>query len=101
MPYRVEKLGIGPSKTSQLLGVELVGLSLPSVDQPGLARVGHEHLVSAPFEDPAHPGRVGSDLDGNLQLPFGVEAAKEAVGGGAQPPLFDEFAAFSVLRTYR
>ena len=58
MLYGIEQLGIDPGQTGQLLGVELVGLALVAVDQPDLARVGHEHLVTAPFEQPAHPGEA-------------------------------------------
>jgi hypothetical protein len=36
---------------------------------------------------------VGADLDGNFQLLFGVEAATEILGGGAQLTFLDELAA--------
>ena len=46
----VEKLGVGPGKTGQLLGIKLIGLTLFAVDQPRLARIGYEYLVTALFE---------------------------------------------------
>jgi hypothetical protein len=96
MLHRIQKLGIGPGKTGQLLGIELVGLTLVGVDQPCLAGVGHQHLVTALLEQAAHPGRVGSDLYGDLELPFGVEAPPESLRGGAQPALFYDLAASGV-----
>src|SRR5829696_8512173 len=36
-------------KTGQLLGIELIGLTLFAVDQPRLARIGYKYLVTALF----------------------------------------------------
>lgn len=82
--YRVEKLGIYPGQTGQLVGIELVGLAPFAVDQPCLAGVGYEDLVSASLEQPTHPRRVGADLDGYLERPLGAEAPLKGFGSGTQ-----------------
>src|SRR5215218_9590779 len=96
MLYWVEKLGIDSGQARKLLGIELVGLMLVAVDQARLARVGDKYLVSALFEDPVHPVRMSTDLDGDLHLLFGVKAAAEIVGSRAQPTLLDHLAALVV-----
>src|SRR5215216_7148540 len=96
MLYGIQKLGIGSGKTRQLLGVELVGLTLVAVDQPCLARIGHQNLVTAVMEDPVHPGRVGTDFDGDLHLLPRVEAATEVVWGSTQPALLEELTTVGV-----
>jgi hypothetical protein len=88
----IQKLGIYPGQARQLLSVELIGLTLLTVDQPGLARIGYHYLVAQAFEDPVHPARVSADFDGDLQLLLGVEAAAEVLRGGAQPALLNELA---------
>src|SRR3712207_407126 len=97
MLQRREQLGVHSSgKTSQLLGIQLVGLSPLAIDQPRLARVGHQDLVATLFEHPAHPRRVSSRLDGDCHLLLGVEAPLEGLGGGTQPTLFYDLASVCV-----
>src|SRR3712207_1850266 len=52
--------------------------------------------MPALFQKAAYPSRVGADLDGDLHLLCGVEAAAEVLGGGTQPTLLDHLAAFVV-----
>jgi hypothetical protein len=97
--YRVQKLGIGPGQTGQLLGVELVGLTPFAVDQSCLSGVGYEDLVTALLEQPTHPRRVSADLDGYLERPLGAEAPLEGFGSGTQPALLDDLTAFVIQQT--
>ena len=92
----VEKLRIYPGQTGQFLSIELVGLTLATVDQPRLSGIGYKHLMPALFQKAAYPSRVGADLDGDLHLLCGVEAAVEIVRGSAQPTFLNELAAFGV-----
>jgi hypothetical protein len=43
---RIEQLRVQTSQASQVLGIDLVGLSLVGVDEPCLASVGHQDLVA-------------------------------------------------------
>jgi hypothetical protein len=52
--------------------------------------------VAALLEHPARPRRVGSGLDGYTQRPFGGEAPPEGLGGGTQPTLLHNLAAYCV-----
>src|SRR5215218_289786 len=98
--HRVQKLGIGPSEAGQLLGIELVGLTPLAIDQPSLTRVSDQYLVTTLLQQTAYPGRVGSDLDGDMQRPFRIEPAPHRLwGGAAQPAPLDELAAFGVDET--
>src|SRR5215217_3833712 len=44
--HRVQKLRIGSGQTGQLLGIELVGLTLLAIDQPSLTRISDQYLVA-------------------------------------------------------
>ena len=100
----IQKLGIYPGQARQLLSVELIGLTLVTVDQPGLARIGYQYLVAQAFEDPVHPARVSADFDGDLHL-FGQhrrdEASAEVLRGGAQSLPSSTSSPLSVSRTHR
>src|SRR5215212_8614542 len=61
---RVQELRVNSCQASEVLSVYLVGLALIGIDEPQLAGVGHQDLMSTLFEHPACPGRVGSSLDG-------------------------------------
>jgi hypothetical protein len=58
--HRVEQLRIQTRQASQVLGIYFVGLSLVGVDEPQLACVGHQYLVTTLPKQPANPGRMGS-----------------------------------------
>src|SRR5215210_9447841 len=73
--HRVQKLRIGSGQTGQLLGIELVGLTLLAIDQPSLTRISDQYLVATLGKQTTYPGRVGSDLDGDMQRPFRIESA--------------------------
>jgi hypothetical protein len=102
MLERVKKLGIQPRQAGQILGVQFVVLALVAVDEPQFTGIGHQHLVAAPLQKPAHPGRVGSHLDGDAQMmPLGTEPTFEGFRGGAQPTLFQDLATLSVSTKHR
>src|SRR5215207_5147610 len=52
--------------------------------------------MSILLQYPAHPGRVGAYLDGDVQRLFRIEAAPDCLWGGAQPTLLDDLAALRV-----
>src|SRR5918994_1131116 len=94
--HRVQKFRIGPSEAGQLLGIELVGLTLLAIDQPSLTRISDQYFVATLGKQTTYPGRVGSDLDGDMQRPFRIEPAPHRLWGGAQPSPFDGFAVCGV-----
>ena len=56
-----------------------------SVDEPQLAGIGHQNLMSALLQDPACPRGVGSGLNCDAQRrPLGGEASFESLGVSAQ-----------------
>jgi hypothetical protein len=54
--------------------------------------------MAALFQKPAHPWRVGADLDGDVQMPLGTEPTLEGFRGGAHPTLFQDLAAFGIQK---
>jgi hypothetical protein len=89
----VQELRVNSCQAGQVLGVDLVRFAFVGVDEPQLARVGHQDLVAALLQEPANPGRVGPHLDGYTHRPLGGEASTESLGGGAQPTFFDHLTA--------
>src|SRR5215208_2650378 len=59
----VEQLRIKTCQASQVLGVDLIRFALVGVDEPRLARIGHQDLVATLLQHPACPRRVGPGLD--------------------------------------
>jgi hypothetical protein len=47
MRNRVEQLRVQARQTSEVFGVDLVGLSPVGIDEPQLAGIGHQDLVAA------------------------------------------------------
>jgi hypothetical protein len=76
----VKKLGIQTGQAREVLGVELVGFALTAVDEPYLPGVGEQNLVATLFEQTTHPGRVGTDLNGDLEGLLGVKTPSESLG---------------------
>src|SRR5918993_4686040 len=97
--HRVQKFRIGPGETGQLLGIELVGLTPLAIDQSSLTRISDQYFVATLGKQTTYPGRVGSNLNGDMQRLFRIEPAPHRLWGGAQPAPFDEFAAFGVDET--
>jgi hypothetical protein len=96
MLQRPEQLGVYSGKTSQLLGIQPVGLAPLAIDQSRLARVGHQDPVVTLFEHSAHPRRVGSHLNSDCHPLLGAKAPPEGLRGGTQPTLLDHLAALLV-----
>src|SRR3712207_3469360 len=51
----VEQFRIHSCEASEILSIYLVGLALVGVDEPYLAGIGHQNLVSTLLEHPTHP----------------------------------------------
>src|SRR5215203_5251727 len=88
-PNMVHKLraAIYQRLPGQVLSIHLIGLALVGVDEPHLASIGDQHLVTTLFEQPTNPWRVSPGLDGYTQRPLGDEASSEGLGSCAQPAL--------------
>src|SRR5215213_4857852 len=93
----VQQLRVHSSQASQILGIDLIGLTLVGVDEPQLPGIGHQYLVAALLEHSTNPGRMGSRLHGYAHRPLRNEATSEGFGSGSQPTLFHNLAA--LLRT--
>jgi len=63
----IKQFRIKTCEASEVLGIYLVSLALVCVDQPRLARVGHQHPMATLLEHPANPRGVGSRLYGYAQ----------------------------------
>lgn len=97
MLERVQQLRIHSSQPSQVFGIQFVALALVGVDEPCLAGIGHQNLMTALLlEQPANPRRMGAHLDGYAQRSLGIEVAPESLRDGTQPALFDDLTAFGV-----
>ena len=96
VPNRVQEPRIETRQAGEVLGVDLVGLAPVGVDEPQFASVGHQHLVATLLQEPTDPGRVGPRLNGDAQGPLRSEASPQSFGGGAQPALLHNIAAFCV-----
>ena len=92
----VEQLRIQTCQASQILSIDLIGLAFVGVDESQFTSIGHQDLVAALLEHPAHPRRVSSSLDGYAQQPLRGEAPPEGFGAGTQPTLLDHLAAYGV-----
>src|SRR3954464_1843615 len=92
----VQQLWIQTGEASQLAGIKLVGFALGAVDEPRLARISYQHLMSTLLEQSANPGRVSPCLNSDAQRLLGVEAASEGLRGSAQPTLLDHLTALCV-----
>jgi hypothetical protein len=66
----VQQLRVHSSQASQILGIDLICLTLVGVDEPQLAGIGHQDLVATLLEHPASPRRVRSSLDRNAPRPL-------------------------------
>src|SRR5215213_2520474 len=93
------RLRIGAGETGQLLGIELVGLTPLAIDQSSLTRISDQYFVAALGKQTTYPGRVGSNLDGDMQRLFRIEPPPHRLWGGAQPALFDDLAVLGVDET--
>ena len=62
MLQRRQKLGIAPDQTTQLLGIELGGLSPLAVGELECVSVGDQEPLATLFEQSAHPRGVSAHL---------------------------------------
>src|SRR5215210_8560683 len=88
----VQQLRVKTRQASQILGIDLVGLTLVGIDEPQLAGIGHKDLVATLLQHPACPRRVGTGLDCYTHGLLRGEASSESLGGGAQPTFLDHLA---------
>jgi hypothetical protein len=93
---RVQELRIQTCQASQVLGVYFICLALVGVDEPQLARICHEDLVTTLLQEPANPGRMGSRFYGDAQSLLGGEASFQGFGGGTQPAFLHNLATLLV-----
>src|SRR5215211_6639295 len=91
-----KKLGINPGQAREVLSVELVGFALGAVDEPQLPGVSDQNLMATLFQQTTHPGRVGSDLDADLEGVLGVKTPPESLRGRTQHTLFNDLATVCV-----
>src|SRR5688500_8501874 len=92
----IEQLRIQTCEASQILSIDLIGLAPVGVDEPYLAGIGHQYLVSTVLEHPAHPRRVSARLYGYAQRLLRGEASPQSLGSGAHPTLLHHLTAVGV-----
>jgi len=67
------------------LGIDPIARAVTAIDEPPLARIGHQHLVPEALEQAAHPGRMGPDLEDHPTAGKCGAVSLERRGRGAQP----------------
>jgi hypothetical protein len=85
MLERVQELRIKTRQASQVLGVYLIRLALVGIDEPQFAGIGHQHLVAAFLEHPAHPRRVSTRLNCDAHGLLRTETPPQSLRSGTQP----------------
>src|SRR5215218_4651198 len=91
---RIEQFRVHSSQASQVLGIYFICLAFVGIDEPQLAGIGHQDLVTTLLQEPANPGRVGSRFYGDAHRRLlGGEASSEGLWGCAQPALLHHLAA--------
>ena len=83
---RLEERRIEAPQPGQGLSIDAVALPLAGVDEPELAGIRDEDLVTQPGEQSAHPGRVGADLEHHASRCPAGELALKGGQGGPHPP---------------
>jgi hypothetical protein len=97
MLERVQELRIQTRQASQVLGVHLIRLALVGIDEPQFASIGHQYLVAAFLEHPAHPRRVSTRLhcDAHRRL-LRSETPPQSLGSGTQPAFLHNLTALLI-----
>jgi hypothetical protein len=71
--HRIQPLGIDPGQPRQRLRIQPIVFLAALPDQPHLARIGYDHLVSQFAQQAAHPGRVRPDFHRDPAARHGAE----------------------------
>jgi hypothetical protein len=89
---RRQQLRIVSRKARQQLGVVAVVLRHAGSDGGNLARVGHDHLVAQPGQQPADPGRVRAGFHSDAQLRLAFKMPPQSGLGALHAPFLDHIA---------
>ena len=99
MLERVQELRIKTRQASQVLGVYLTRLALVGIDEPQFAGIGHQHLVAAFLEHPAHPRRVSTRLNCDAHGLLRTETPPQSLRSGTQPTFLHNLTALLIDET--
>jgi hypothetical protein len=99
MLERVQELRIKTRQASQVLGVYLIRLALVGIDEPQFAGIGHQHLVAAFLEHPAHPRRVSTRLNCDAHGLLRTETPPQSLRSGTQPTFLHNLTALLIDET--